>query len=925
MKNASTIAGWVIFVLLPPLLLAWALDTGVSLNREAERRRSREYLSQFARTTMSQATTRSFIRRTFEQDRPPSWSSPAQAFEAGQPGSASTPLLDEMLPHLIRNTLPGPERYDAWRHQIGWEFDFHRFRNHPGIPLAVRWGRQEAWLVWSPAKARGPGSASARARLALYIPPSLAERLLACMPESAREQRIAWALVHPATRRWQADSTFDRRLIRPMLKAMNGSSLAVRRTDNAHIFSEQLEHDLVLMIYKSFPGWYIHTSSQMFWLFGFLLLVGLSALYPALVRVVPAWPLKYKFLGIFTYLVGLPLAGVAIFSMAVSGDRLHLKQTELRRLARSELLRFDDGLRDEIRSTQVFFRSIPNHPALQQRRIRLFMQQAREWVRTGRITRLEIRDWQNQPYIQVSSIRDDPGFEKFNSMIAQDVLQKHSGGRQIDEKTLDPLTVAYQAIVEHPEFGMTEVARKPETLVPFVLGKNWFFWFWSIGKDLNRPEAFFDFTRSHYQMARSYIRSHILRNRPIRLFVHDRRTSRWYPRPPPFTGLQDLCDGIARTRIEQTGRFSDGQRSWLALGIPGNRLENFDLIALVSEAEVLSEALNVRRFVGWGVGVAMLIGLFCALLLSESLLTPLGDLSGGINAISQRKADYRVPVRSRDEMGRMAQAFNRMIENIGDLDMAKVVQESLLPDSFPVPKGYEIAIWGRMTASVGGDYLDCIPLNDHVTAFMIGDVSGHGVSASLVMAMAKARVFSHFDEGGTEAGLLEQLNHLLFHLTTRRQLMTFCLVLVDFSSHQGTITAAGNPLPVFLQRSTGSVRHIGNIAYPLAVKDHQRFEPTPFTFAPGDLLLLYTDGVVEAIDARQRPYGYDRLHHLVQSASERGAPDFVAALQRDLSSHLGDCLPLDDITVLALSRSAIIAEGPSPAPDADQKKGQPPS
>ncbi|HNV70353.1 MAG TPA: PP2C family protein-serine/threonine phosphatase, partial [Candidatus Ozemobacteraceae bacterium] len=194
--------------------------------------------------------------------------------------------------------------------------------------------------------------------------------------------------------------------------------------------------------------------------------------------------------------------------------------------------------------------------------------------------------------------------------------------------------------------------------------------------------------------------------------------------------------------------------------------------------------------------------------------------------------------------------------------------------------------------------------NDHASAFMIGDVSGHGVSASLVMAMAKARVFSHFDEGGTESGLLEQLNDLLFHLTSRRQLMTFCLVLVDFSTHTGTITAAGNPLPVFLRRSDTSVRHLGAIAYPLAVREQQRFEPTPFTFAPGDLLLLYTDGVVEAIDSEQRPYGYDRLQRLMQQTADLGVHGLVQYLQADLGHHLGSCLPLDDITVLALGRVA---------------------
>ncbi|HNV71113.1 MAG TPA: hypothetical protein PKO06_15530, partial [Candidatus Ozemobacteraceae bacterium] len=362
MKNASTVAGWVIFVLLPPLLMAWALDTSLTLNRESELRRSREFLSRFARTTLAQATPRTFVRRAFQQGTPPTWSAPALAFEAGRPGSGSTPLLDEISGHLQAGTFPTPERYDVWRHQIGWEFDFHRFRSHPGVPQAVRWGRQEAWLVWKPL-------ATTSVRLALYVVPPLVERILTSMPEHAMEQRLAWAIAYPEAKRWRARAPFRPRVIRPMLTALKGGVATTRRTATHLYYAESLEQNLVLMLQKPFSGWYVHTTRRLLWSFCLGLLAALSIAYPYLVRRVPAWPLKIKFLGIFAYLVGLPLAGVAIFAMAVTSDRLHLKQTELRRLARSELLRFDDGLREEIRATQLFFRSIPNHPALQQRRL----------------------------------------------------------------------------------------------------------------------------------------------------------------------------------------------------------------------------------------------------------------------------------------------------------------------------------------------------------------------------------------------------------------------------------------------------------------------------------------------------------------------------------------------------------------------------
>mgnify|MGYP001574873989 FL=1 len=236
------------------------------------------------------------------------------------------------------------------------------------------------------------------------------------------------------------------------------------------------------------------------------------------------------------------------------------------------------------------------------------------------------------------------------------------------------------------------------------------------------------------------------------------------------------------------------------------------------------------------------------------------------------------------------------------LDMAKIVQDSLLPSHFAVPGEYEIVAWSRMTSSVGGDYCDSFTLDAARTVFLLGDVSGHGVSAALVMAMAKARVFSHFDEGGTQEGLMEKLNSLLFALTSNRQLMTFCFVIVDFSRHEGIATLAGNPYPVFYRHSDASTQFLGHSAYPLATRANQVYEPVRFTFAEQDFLLMYTDGVVEAINSKQEPFSYERLASLVKTHAHLGVEGFLEILKLDLGKHLGDLQPLDDITVLALSR-----------------------
>jgi HAMP domain-containing protein len=223
------------------------------------------------------------------------------------------------------------------------------------------------------------------------------------------------------------------------------------------------------------------------------------------------------------------------------------------------------------------------------------------------------------------------------------------------------------------------------------------------------------------------------------------------------------------------------------------QLQGFDLVAVIPTAEADRETDRLLGMAGPGVVLALLAGLICALLLSESLLVPLEDLGKGIAAFAARQTEVRLPVRGRDEMGRLAEAFNHMLEALGEIDLARTVQDSLVPHALPWHPGWRFDLRHHQGNRIGGTYGDVFPLPDGRLVFLIGEVHQTGVTAALVMAMAKTLAFLHVDESRPLADLLPRLDRTLGEIFSGQLLFSCCLGTIDPVSHRITLVAAGQP------------------------------------------------------------------------------------------------------------------------------------
>ncbi|MCI0345908.1 MAG: PP2C family protein-serine/threonine phosphatase [Chloroflexi bacterium] len=237
-----------------------------------------------------------------------------------------------------------------------------------------------------------------------------------------------------------------------------------------------------------------------------------------------------------------------------------------------------------------------------------------------------------------------------------------------------------------------------------------------------------------------------------------------------------------------------------------------------------------------------------------------------------------------------------------ELEVARELQRELLPRESPAVAGYSFAHSYRTANTIGGDYYDFLPLAEGRLGLAVGDASGHGIAAGLLMAIANAALKSALELDPDPRRILEAVHRVLTRTGGRRAFMTLFFAVLDPSRHRLEYACAGHPFPL-LRRADGTVRELDTAgSLPLGLREEVAVRTGAAELAPGDLLVLFTDGLPEALDAEGRAFGFERLSALV---AEGGAPqrlhDAILAAHR---GHVGGLPATDDSTLVVVQRAA---------------------
>jgi phosphoserine phosphatase RsbU/P len=247
-----------------------------------------------------------------------------------------------------------------------------------------------------------------------------------------------------------------------------------------------------------------------------------------------------------------------------------------------------------------------------------------------------------------------------------------------------------------------------------------------------------------------------------------------------------------------------------------------------------------------------------------------------------------------------------------ELEIARELQRNLLPRDLPALPGYLFAHSYRTANEVGGDFYGLIRLPDGRLALMVADASGHGMASGLVMAIANATWQTALDLDPSPERAIALLNRTLCRTGTTRTFMSAFYGLLDPETGTMEYVCAGHPFPL-LRRAGGRTEELGNGGFPLGLRDPLPISSHSVTIEPGDLLLLYTDGLPEALDAQGGvAFGYEKVQAALQLG---GTPQQVHdAIRHSFDLHVGDEPLRDDLTLLVIARGMPIPKpGPTPS------------
>ncbi|NLI77104.1 MAG: SpoIIE family protein phosphatase [Candidatus Riflebacteria bacterium] len=381
------------------------------------------------------------------------------------------------------------------------------------------------------------------------------------------------------------------------------------------------------------------------------------------------------------------------------------------------------------------------------------------------------------------------------------------------------------------------------------------------------------------------------------LAVHRLHPTRSQPDERAVRPWRRFADRIRSPIHGLWDREETGEETTLLTGLRGSELTDFDLVAVSGDRFIREEIRRTVSEYALAGLLTLLISLAVGTVVAQAFLVPIGDLAAGVAAMERRAFSHRLPVHAPDEFGALATAFNRMLEEMADLEVARIVQEQVFPAAPLQVGGWEVFGSCRPATEVGGDYLDYFPLPGDRIMVVLGDVSGHGVAAALVVAMAKA-VVGHPERPEDPVAMLQTMNAVLSPLLKKRRMMTCTALVLEPGAGRLLVANAGHSYP--LQITPFSASEPGEPGFPLGARRTLDLPRQTFALTPATTIVLYTDGLVEAPMASGEPIGYARLLARAPGLCRPTAPATVAAFREWHEGLAAWNPPGDDVTILAL-------------------------
>ena len=356
------------------------------------------------------------------------------------------------------------------------------------------------------------------------------------------------------------------------------------------------------------------------------------------------------------------------------------------------------------------------------------------------------------------------------------------------------------------------------------------------------------------------------------------------------------------------------------IGAEGGELKGGAILVTLPTDHLQTAIRNGTRLAMAVSGLVLLFGSMIAIFGANKISRPIVDLTEMTRRIAGGDFTQRIAISARNEIGALAASFNEMTRRLNEsiehlkettaakeriereLQIAHEIQMSMVPKIFPAfPDRSEFDIFATLVPAkeVGGDLYDFFFIDDDHLCFAVGDVSGKGVPASLFMAVTKTLFRATAGNGGTPGEILARLNTEICRDNESCMFVTFFCGILNIRTGQVDYSNGGHNLPYYLHR--GGVSPLENFGgTSLGLVERSPYAWGRMLLRPGEALLLYTDGVTEAMDSGRTLYSDERLEQFLGASRSTVPLQLIGDLISDLRHFAGDAPQSDDITVLAL-------------------------
>lgn len=312
-----------------------------------------------------------------------------------------------------------------------------------------------------------------------------------------------------------------------------------------------------------------------------------------------------------------------------------------------------------------------------------------------------------------------------------------------------------------------------------------------------------------------------------------------------------------------------------------------------------------------------IIGLY---FLSLIVIRPFRKILAGVHAVSTGNFNARINLESQDEFGQLANIFNDMTSRIQDsqkgmmeqeriqkeMQVAQEIQHTLLPAEFPQIEGYEIGATYRAAKEVGGDYYDFFWVDPTTLGIVVADVSGKGVPGSMVMTMIRTAMRLEARNNKSASNVLAKVNSHVTSDMKKGMFVTMFYIILDSRNRTINFASAGHNPMILYRGATKELYYLKPKGFPVGIDlpEKEMFEnnmaPQKVSLQKNDILVIYTDGITEAMNLKKEQFGEARLNEVIKANAHLTPQEFVEKLNEAIAQFTKGAEQHDDITVVAI-------------------------